>query len=370
MTEKCCEEKIMEQTAEASCDGSIFKYWLHRVSYEGDVAIRLLVGGYLSIGWSWFADSGIESVVNPNSDAQKFEAIMREHNEESRSRWGLFRFLQFNKGDIVVVPLFDGKFSIYRVVGKPMPVSKMTDFAELEMEDGSKIVRNKTGLFIREKTNKIVDLGFVIKVEPIKERLSRYKYADSALTARMKIRPTNVDISDLKESIKNVINANSPVNLYSSIIEDLAGTLLDAIKKQLRPDKFEYLVRWYFIKLGASNVFIPAKNSPDKKDGADADVIAEFAPLKITIDVQAKFHVDNTDQWAVEQISKYKEQHESGSNETVLIPWVISTADGFSDQAIAMAQENKVRLISGKEFACMLLDAGITNINDAFCREQ
>jgi hypothetical protein len=45
---------------------------------------------------------------------------------------------------------------------------------------------------------------------------------------------------------------------------------------------------------------------------------------------------------------------------------VISSADKFSEKAVADAEEKGVRLIDGKEFARMLLDIGLLDINDAF----
>ena len=110
----------------------------------------------------------------------------------------------------------------------------------------------------------------------------------------------------------------------------------------------------------------PSKNSSDKWDGADVDIVAEFDALKVVFYIQAKLHDDVTSQWAVEQISKYKDQHEVSSGEYTAIPWVISTATVFSADAITMAQESNVRLVAGGEFGRMLIDAGITNINRAF----
>ena len=36
------------------------KYWLHRISHEWDAAYKLLLEGWLTIGWSSLYDSGIE----------------------------------------------------------------------------------------------------------------------------------------------------------------------------------------------------------------------------------------------------------------------------------------------------------------------
>lgn len=342
------------------------KYWLHRISHEWHVSYKLLAGGYLSVGWYALAGSGIEKTAG-DCNMQRLEATMIEYGYQvARSRWSLWNFFRFSLNDFVVVPLFNGEFSIYKVKGTPMPITELVSFVDVISEDGSRIIRDKNGLLRRSENNEIVDLGFVVEVEVVKERLSRYEYADSKLTSRMKIRQTNADISDLAENVQNVIDADAPVNLYAAVIEELAGKLLDAIKEQLTPDKFELLIKWYFEKLGASRTLRPSKNSSDKWDGADVDIVAEFDALKVMFYIQAKLHDDTTSQWAVEQISKYKDQHEASSGEYTAIPWVISTANAFSADAITMAQESNVRLVTGGEFGRMLIDAGITDINRAF----
>lgn len=342
------------------------KYWLHRVSHEWDVSHTLLADGYLSIGWGGLAGSGIEKTVT-DCNKQRFEAIMSEHGCQAiRSRWTLWNFFRFSPNDFVVVPLPNGKFSICKVKGIPIPITELDGFAELVLQNGSRITRDQKGLLRRYENDKIVDLGFVVEVEIVKANLSRKEYADSKLTSRMKIRQTNADISDLAENVQNVISADSPINLYATVIEGLANRLLDAIKTQLTPDKFEQLIKWYFEKLGATRTLRPSKNSSDKWDGADADIVAEFDTLGVVFYIQAKFHDGTTSNWPVEQISKYKDQHEVFSGEHTVIPWVISTAAEFSEEAITMAQENNVRLVTGAEFGIMLIDAGITDINRAF----
>lgn len=346
----------------------IYKYWLHRISHEWDVSYKLLSMGYLTIGWSTYSNSGIERKVTCSSDTDIFESMMKSFGEQgSRSRWNLWYFCNFRKNDYVVVPLFNGEFSIFRLKSRAMPIGEIPVLPDnFVSESGQAIHKGDDGLLYRTKTQEVVDLGFAIKVEPIKEHLSRYEYADNKLTARMKIRQTNADISDLEQSIKDVLRADAPINLYASVIEELASKLLESIKLQLTPDKFEMLIRWYFQKTGATRAFRPGKNSSDKWDGADADIVAEFEPLKILFYIQAKLHVDVTSSWAVEQIRMYKEQHEDSVNEYTTIPWVITSADQYSPEAVSLAAENKVRLITGLEFSRMLIDAGITDINRAF----
>lgn len=344
------------------------KYWLHRISHEWDVSYKLLSMGYLTIGWAAYSQSGIESKVTCSKDAAVFESMMETFGEQgTRSRWNLWNFCNFRPDDYVVVPLFDGKFSVFRLKSRAVPVWRIPAIPERFIsENEQEIHKGEDGLLYRTGTREVVDLGFAVEVEPVRERLSRYEYADNKLTARMKIRQTNADISDLEPSIKDVLRADAPINLYASVIEELAGKLLESVRQRLTPDKFEMLIRWYFQKIGATRTLRPAKNSSDKSDGADADIVAEFEPLKILFYVQAKLHEDVTSSWAVEQISKYKGQHEDGMSEYTAIPWVITSADSYSDNATKLAAENRVRLITGREFSRMLIDAGITDINRAF----
>lgn len=356
----------MNNTAQKET-GHTVNYWIHRISHEWDVSYKLLKEGYLSIGWGAMAGSGVEQRVFPGGDSAPFEeALQAEGYSLGRSRWCLWNFCCFRPGDIVVVPLMNGAFSIYQIAGTPVPIYQMGGGkTEFTTENGSKICRDSGGM-LRRAAGERVDLGFVVLVHPLKEWLSRYEYADQKLTARMKIRQTNAGINDLAESVEKVLQAEAPLNLYASVIEELAQKLLEAIKQQLNPEKFELLVKWYFERLGASETDRPGKNNPDKGEGADADVIASFDPLKIIFYVQIKLHDEVSSRWAVEQIARYRDLHEPLSGEYTVIPWALSTAERFSPEAVVLAQQNHVRLITGPEFARMLIDAGITDINKAF----
>ena len=112
---------------------------------------------------------------------------------------------------------------------------------------------------------------------------------------------------------------------------------------------------------------IAMKTEYEKEDYADADVIAVFENLGITIYIQVKKHIDKTDQWAVEQISKYKDQQEKRFIDGVsYVPWVVTTADDFTQSARELAKTLHVRLINGKEFARMLAEVGVNGISDDF----
>ena len=122
-----------------------------------------------------------------------------------------------------------------------------------------------------------IDLGFYWEVKPIAKNMSRKDFADSALTSRMKIRTTNTNILDLKESVEKALisyEKDKPINLYSEILEKITPQVLKSLKSELNPDKFENLVKFYFEKNGATDVYIPAKNEKGKE--GDADVVAIF----------------------------------------------------------------------------------------------
>jgi len=184
----------------------------------------------------------------------------------------------------------------------------------------------------------------------------------------MKFPQTNTDIDDIFESVERAIKAETPINFYESVIENIPSQLLKTIESDLNPDKFEKLIMWFMIKQGF-NAYIAAKNEFGKEEYADVDVVANSDLLKLTIHIQGKFHTGVTGDWAVEQISRYSNQksiEDDIDDDYIYIPWVITTATGFSPIAKEKAAEKRVRLIDGLMFARMLIDAGIVNINEAF----
>ena len=342
------------------------EYWLHRISYEWEVSYSLLEKGYLTLGWSAYKRTNILN----SKDKREFEITYESlNNKKFRSRWDMWKFAHFNSNDIVVVPLFNRKFSIYRIVEKAKPIDELQcvigDFTDV---NGDTITWNN-GIIIRK--NKPIDLGFFAKVEPIKTELKRSEYADCALTARMKMRQTNGNISDIKSSVDDVINAEKPIIFYEDVLEETSKKLLDYIKEKLNPNKFEYLVKAYMDKVGADITYVTAKNEHGKENYADADVVAVFNDLKLSVLIQAKHHINITNDWAIQQITEYAKQlndenyqlsHE-GEEENSYLTWVISSCDEYSDEAKKIARESGVRLINGIEFSKMLIDAGISNIN-------
>lgn len=352
-------------------------YWLHRISYQPEVSYPLLQNfGFLSIGFSEMLDE--DNLINLLQDKrinieEKYKAIENfmscKWGRVSKSRFSLYNFLfEFNIGDIVIIP--SGKeFFVYKIVSKWQPVYEALDG---KLSSNDKFVLKDKHIY---QNNVMVDLGFLIKVEKvIQEAIPRNGYCDNDLLKKLKSFPVNVSLNNVQKNVDEALErfrVQQPINIYEETVKSVDNALLEIIKNKISPVQFEKLIKWYFEKIGADTVEIPSKNEKDKEEYADADVIAVFENLRVIIFVQAKQHTGTTSSWAVEQISKYYIQ-KSYLEDYTYIPWVISTCDDFSEEAKIAAvnfngnNNSKVRLIDGLEFAHMLLDAGIKDINDAF----
>jgi hypothetical protein len=366
---------------------------MHRIAHEPDVAQKLLEQCWLSVGFGEAVEyyeslvaaeewNDFNTVCTTIYDKRiRAKTICASWWESEIKRKQLRRFLMLAIGDIVVVPLSNGNFSIFEVDGEPKPVSVLKP--ELYVINKS---TNKTKLclpnqlLVNEINNKEIDLGFVVKTKPVKEKntMLRKEYADARLTTIMKFPRTNTDIVD-EDGIKSVdraIKATKPINFYNSAIGESSSPLLGRIDEDITPDKLERLIKWYMERQGFIAV-IAAKNETGKPEGSDVDVIAMSEALHQTIYIQAKKHTGETDEYAVEQVVKYckyhKEQKDSLECDNddnkyghVYAQWVITTAKDFSLNAKSLAENENVRLINGIEFARMLIDSGINNINNAF----
>lgn len=337
--------------------------WLHRISHHAELSYPLLERGYLSIGFSDFRYK--DFIRKTQSEGWGFfeQSIAEMWNSLPRTRYNLWRFVaEMQVADWVLVPSW-GVFSVYQIIGDAIPIGE-ADIAGLttwhdksaSLEDGLLVVDSNPA-----------DLGLVRPVKPIATNISRNDFADAALTARMKIRTTNANITDLRVSVEDSVRAfqeNAPINLHAQISDAARNEVLKLIRKSTDAKKFEQLIEWYFRKIGASTVWIPAKNESGKE--GDADVVAVFENLKTIYYVQAKFHEGNTSDWATQQIRDYVEQKNAADDGYAKVGWVVTTGDGFSEESMNLAKEHSILLFAGKEFAQMILEAGIENLDKAF----
>lgn len=341
------------------------RYWLHRIT-GGDNALGfahslLFTHHYLSIGWSDFSSDAFVRRVQTEGETAIDSAMQSEGWGLPKNRWNIWRFIMgMKKGDIVLVPTSQ-EFSLFEIEDNIILSNESIDSSVFVDWNGKQAVRQEDGYYYNGN-GRPIDLGFYRRVKPILFNIPRIGFADQKLISRMKIRQTNADISDLKDSIENARKAyeeNKPINLKEKIFEETAPKLLALLEKLTSADRFENLVEWYLKSLGARTE-IPSKNSSDKGEG-DADVIGYFENIKTAIMIQVKKHEGVTDEWAIQQIKAYKTNHSYDDYHTQM--WVISTCEHYSQKAMNEADEAGVRLITGIEFASMILDAGLEGLN-------
>ena len=353
------------------------KCFLHRIGKHIEWSHPLLEHkNLLSIGW---ADIAVlpDFISGHQNDWTKVPETVAEYCQKqgdvtSRSRFALQRFLEMDTGDQVIVPTW-GAFHIYEIENDERLVPKQIedDLKGLESWYGNRATINKEHrITVVEDEEQQIDLGFFRRVKCIERQIPRDGFADAALTSRMKVRQTNVEITDLRDKIKDAHNRykdKRPINLRYQLLKKCESGVQETIWEMLNNDEFENLIAKYFEQRGAITDK-PAKNKPGK---GDADIIATFESLKLIVYVQAKRHEGETDSWAVDQIQQYVDgKNGSGADdEYTKILWVVSNAKEFSEDCKEKAKRDGsgkgVRLIDGIEFAQMLLDTGFEHLDES-----
>ncbi|MDG1275682.1 MAG: restriction endonuclease [Algoriphagus sp.] len=337
-------------------------YWLHRISHHAELSRPLLDKGYLSIGFSDFSSKEFLSQALQGNRSYFDQQFQDYWGYVPQMRQNLWTFFQFQKGDSVLIP-GKGNFTVCEIIDDTPLLIQELKVDLLKTWDGKPVDSDSTYLYSNQGVR--FDLGFVRKVKILHHDISRGKFADSALTARMKIRQTNSCISDLKLSIEKAIKnyvANKPIHFHSILHEKTARLVLESLATHLNLSKFEKVISIYFKTIGATQVTIPAKNTRGKE--GNADIIAVFEKMKLIIYVQAKFQTGQINQWAVNQVLDYVSQQDRLDDGYSRIAWVITTADSFNSEAQKTAAINQIQLIDGLEFSKMLLNAGLDLLRD------
>lgn len=336
-------------------------YWLHRSNYEWEISYPLFENGYLTYGWRGYLEHNVEKMIEEDQ-INGFEKFVKLCNiETQKNRYCLERFIKMKKGDIVVVPRYNGEFAICEIEEESKPISCLAEIPDFELKNknGKTVIVDENG--IHNPSGGYYDIGHIIKIKTL--NIIPRSFASAPLISRMKIRQANANINDLKDDIETAKNTKEPISLHGEFHKSLQPQIKQVFQKYVTPDNFEKVVKWYMEKQGATHVYIPAKNEKGKSEYADADIIAEFEELKLIFYIQAKKHSGESGDWAVTQISRYKEQMADSDSDYTYVLWVVSSADDFSGEAKLQAQANNVRLINGDEFYSMILNAGISNMN-------
>jgi hypothetical protein len=210
-------------------ESNMNNYWLHRISHCAEVSYPLLERGILSTGWSDFSAEEFIEKTRKNG-AYLDQRFLEEWGVLPRNRFSLWRFIsEMKKGDLVIVP-GPGVFSIYEIAEDlPFSIEKL-DTTDLKDWSGNRIVSDEGLRHQGDMTKEgAIDLGFFRKVNCVHQNIPRSEYADQALTSRMKIRPTNANISDLAINVQDAIESygrRRPINLYAQILEKTSSQVV------------------------------------------------------------------------------------------------------------------------------------------------
>lgn len=149
--------------------------WLHRISHGYEAANPLLDQNYVTIGFADYVNDFLKYDGDTKDVRDQFETDMETiYGASFRPRHNLKKFLfEFKVGDQVVIPLW-GEFSIYKIIETAKPLTSLPKEALEKMN--TKVFIDKDGLLsIQRNDTEIaeIDLGFFIRVEPIKLNIPR-----------------------------------------------------------------------------------------------------------------------------------------------------------------------------------------------------
>lgn len=337
-------------------------YWMHRITNEREVKATFLdKAGLLFTGWGALSNDAFLDLVL-HKEKPEYDRIYKEKTGLSpHNRFFLYMFLnEFSKGDYVVVP-GNKDFSVYEIISeRPFSKEHIKEFtnviAELNIvEDGGKYFIGNVG--------EELDLGFFWKVKPVELNIPREQYAKDSLRRRMKFQGTDNNITPLSKDVDEAIKRHqdkSPLFLKNEIVDTACHVVLEKLQSISSDSAFEKVTRYYLERLGANSVMIPAKALLSKEQG-DADVVAIFEALQVKVIVQVKHYLKEVNEEAVKQILASRCFYEDSTY--TVIPWVIAACDTYTEGAQSLAEENGVRLITGSEFARLLLDVGLETLD-------
>ena len=337
-------------------------YWMHRITHEREVKETFLDKvGLLFTGWGTLSnDAFLDSVLH--KEKPEYDRIyMEETGLLPHNRFFLYMFLnEFGKGDYVVVPGYKD-FSVYEIISeRPFSKEHIKEFSNGLV--GLNIVEEGGKYFI-SNTGEELELGFFWKVKPVELNISREQYAKDPLRRRMKFQGTDNNITLLSKDVDEAIKrhqANSPLFVKNEIVDKTCHVVLEKLQSISSDSAFEKLTKYYMERLGANKVMIPAKALLSKEQG-DADVVAFFEALQIKVIVQVKHYMKEVNEEAVRQILASRCFYEDSTY--TVIPWVVAACDIYTAGAQSLAEENGVRLITGSEFARLLLDVGFGTLD-------
>ena len=353
------------------------RIWLHRCNHYGKAAWEMLGydydskkfsdenGCYISVGCGsgkWSINQ-YDSIKKSDAKWQEFEKHYTT-GSKPRYRHFLYKFLfEFKEDDYIVVPS-GGEFHVFQI-----------ESDEMLTYDNPAVKERLEKINLSPEKIGNDDFKFLRKVKPIRVQIQRKGYAVGEFCSKLKYRGTTLEITDeAAEELKKALKADKPFSIYDRTIQSLTGDLYKNALCQITPDNLESLIEWYFKKKGADIYDVLPKNYSEKVEREDADVLAVFEDLKIRFFVQAKAYNNKNEKnvnldGAINQLNKYMENHVIESNEKYTdVKWIVclaETNEGIENYDKIKEENNDIRFINGMEFAEILLNVGLQNIDEA-----
>ena len=186
--------------------------------------------------------------------------------------------------------------------------------------------------------------------------------ATGPVRARLKIFNTSAEATDLIDDFYGALSFAVEGATKEDIVRQFESKLVETVVLELRnghmdDNKLERLVAALFRKIGAREVRVTGGTGDL---GADVVGFFNFGTLaSLKFGAQVKWHQGKTDAWALQELDKAWEL------EGLQIGFAVTTADAFSDEAQKYHKElgekgRTIHLITGKELALQLLEAGIS----------
>lgn len=196
-------------------------YWLHRITGGENGKILsyplLFDSNILSIGWSFISSSTIAEDIKKRGKIAISEAYAAKGEKWAKNANSLLNFVhRMHKDDIVVVPL--GVYiNIYRLVDD---IIYTNDNLPLEYIQKSHVVRKDAGMVSSD--GQFIDLGYYRKVSIVATDILRSE-AETALYNKTKAFQTNLDITEVRDSVDQLISVHQGKLTYkhANIISDI-----------------------------------------------------------------------------------------------------------------------------------------------------
>ena len=318
-------------------------------THEGNAWLHEeLLAGRLRQGWGVPGLSLIAGHDKP-VDKRKWEAAYRK-----RTDWGdpspkrfaiLNRMLELDDGDIVVMPKMPAwdKFTVARVSGRyRFEIARdRNDFGHI-----ISVYQDSVRSFAHRANDQAFLVSALFSRANHRAAVSFCYGAEQVSAVRRLLEMPGSEVEKPREE------------LLAAAIDDVFRAAAESFAKTVagwNGQRFEDAVRQRFIDQGYQ--VIKDYNRYDG-EGSDMDMVVSpppsrhgpFLPAEIAVQVKWKQDIDKDDAEAVRQIARWAEWQGSAANK-----YVISSASGFTKEALNEAEKNRVVLIGGLQTMCFLL---------------